>query len=189
MLQRAGLRDTSFVAMSNYYYDEKPRYLASLAATRQGDHDLTPFLAFALRGIALQSKRLLDEIQHEISKELFRNLMFDLFTRLKTPRKRVLQDRQLEILKILLAEEKIEWTALIERMRAHYNVKNPIKALVRDVDALTALKAVWVHKISDAPPRFLVGVRLEWPTEVTETEFFERVRKLPKAKTHSFLQQ
>jgi len=189
MLQRAGLRDTSFIAMSNYYYDEKPRYLAALAATRQGDHDLTPFLAFALRGIALQSKRLLDEIQHEISKELFRNLMFDLFTRLKTPRKRVLQDRQLEILKILLAEEQIEWTALIERMRTHYNVKNPIKALVRDVNALTALQAVWVHKISDAPPRFLVGVRLEWPTEVTETEFFERVRKLPKAKTHSFLQQ
>jgi hypothetical protein len=33
------------------------------------------------------------------------------------------------------------------------------------------------------------GVRLEWPTEVTETEFFEQLKKLPKAKTHSFLQQ
>lgn len=189
MLQRAGLRDTSFIAMSNYYYDEKSGYLSTLAAARQGDHDLTPFLVFALKGVALQTQRLLKEIQHEISKELFRNLMFDLFTRLRTPKKRVLQDRQLEILKILLAEEQIEWTALIERMRTHYKVKNPIKALVRDVNNLTALKAAWVHKMSDTPARFLVGVRLEWPTEVTETEFFERVRKLPKAKTHSFLQQ
>jgi Fic family protein len=189
MLQRAGLRDASFIAMSNYYYDEKPKYLAALAKTRHGGHDLTAFFAFALKGVALQSQRLLKEIQHEISKELFRNLMFDLFTRLKTPRKRVLAQRQIEILKILLAEEKIEWTTLIERTRSLYNVKNPVKALVRDVTNLQVLKAAWVHKISDAPARFLIGVRLEWPTEITETEFFERVRKLPKAKTHSFLQQ
>ncbi|OGL07527.1 MAG: hypothetical protein A3I14_01245 [Candidatus Rokubacteria bacterium RIFCSPLOWO2_02_FULL_73_56] len=187
MLQRAGLRDTSFIAMSNYYYDEKPRYLAALAEARQGDHDLTSFLAFALRGVAIQSQRLLAEIQHEIQKELFRNLMFDLFTRLKTPRRRVLAERQIEILKILLAEEKVEWTDLIERTRGLYNVKNPIKALVRDVNNLTALRAAWVHKIADN--RFLIGVRLEWPTEITETEFFERVRKLPKSKTLSFLQQ
>jgi hypothetical protein len=43
--------------------------------------------------------------------------MFDLFTRLKTPRKRVLAERQLEILKILLSEEKIEWDELIKRAR------------------------------------------------------------------------
>jgi hypothetical protein len=66
-------------------------------------------------------------------------------------------------------------------------VKNPIKALVRDVNSLSALRAIWVHKIAEG--RFLIGVRLEWPTEVTESEFFEQVRKLPKAKTHSFLQQ
>lgn len=189
MLQRAGLRDTSFIAMSNYYYDEKPGYLTALAETRKCSHDLTPFFAFALRGVAIQSQRLLKEIQHEISKELFRTLMFDLFSRLKTPRKRVLAERQIEILKILLAEEKIEWSALIERTRALYNVKNPVRALVRDVNALTALKATWVHKIDEGPPpRYLIGVRLEWPTEVTETEFFDQVRKLPKAKTRSFLQ-
>ena len=190
MLQRAGLRDTSFIAMSNYYYDEKAKYLTALAQTRQSDHDLTAFFAFALRGVALQSQRLLKGIQYQISKELFRNLMFDLFTRLKTPRKRVLAERQIEILKILLAaEEQIEWTDLIERTRALYNVKNPVKALVRDVNNLTALKAARVTKIGDGPARFLIGVRLEWPTEIIETEFFERVRKLPKAKTHSFLQE
>lgn len=187
MLQRAGLRDTSFIAMSNYYYDEKTRYLAALSDARQRHHDLTPFLVFALKGVALQSRRLLAEIQHEISKELFRNLMFDLFTRLRTPRKRVLAERQLAILKILLAEDNVEWSALIERTRDLYKVKTPIRTLVRDVNSLTALGAIRVQKIGDN--RYLIGVRLEWPTEITETEFFERVRKLPTSKTHSFLQQ
>lgn len=187
MLQRAGLRDTSFIAMSNYYYDEKTRYLAALTEVRQSHHDLTPFMRFALKGVALQSQRLLKEIQHEISKELFRNLMFDFFTRLKTPRKRVIAERQLEILKILLAEEKVEWSELVKRTLPLYKVKNPMKALVRDVNNLRALRATSVEKIGEG--RFLIGVRLEWPTEVTETDFFEQLKKLPKARTHSFLQQ
>jgi len=187
MLQRVGLRDTCFIAMSNYYYDEKNNYLKSLADSRQLDHDLTPFMVFALKGVALQSQRLLKEIQHEISKELFRNLMFDFFNRLKTPRKRVIAQRQLEMLKVLLTEEKMEWTDLTKRILPLYQVKNPFKALVRDFNSLTAMRATWAEKIGEG--RFLVGVRLEWPMEVTETEFFEQLKKLPKAKTHSFLQQ
>ena len=31
MLQRAGLRDALFIALSNYYYEEKSAYLAALA--------------------------------------------------------------------------------------------------------------------------------------------------------------
>jgi Fic family protein len=187
MLQRAGLRDTSFLAMSNYYYDEKNSYLAALAAVRQAENDLTVFLLFALKGVALQSGRLLKEIQHEISKELFRNLMFDLFNRLKTPRKRVIVQRQLEILTLLLAEEEMDWDVLTKRLLPLYRVKNPLKALVRDFNNLSAMRATWARKISEG--KYQVGVRLEWPTEITETEFFEQLRRLPKAKTHSFLQQ
>lgn len=113
--------------------------------------------------------------------------MFDFFTRLKTPRKRVIAERQLEILKILLAEEKVEWSELVKRTLPLYKVKNPMKALVRDVNNLRALRATSVEKIGEG--RFLIGVRLEWPTEVTETDFFEQLKKLPKARTHSFLQQ
>jgi Fic family protein len=189
MLQRAGLRNTSFIAMSNYYYDEKSRYLSALAEARQGGHDLTPFMLFALKGVALQSQRLLKEIQHEISKELFRNLMFDFFTRLKTPRKRVIAERQIEILKLLLSHDGVEWTEVTKRMLPLYRVKNPLKALVRDVNSLGTLGAIWVERIGEgAGIRFRLGVRLQWPTEVTETEFFEQLRKLPKSKTHSFLQ-
>ena len=49
LLQRAGLRSSCFIPMSNYYYDEKPAYLAALARVRAQDHDLTTFLKFGLR--------------------------------------------------------------------------------------------------------------------------------------------
>jgi Fic family protein len=58
MLQRVGLRDTLFIAMSNYYYEEKTAYLQALTDTRAANHHLTPFLKFALKGIEIQCSRL-----------------------------------------------------------------------------------------------------------------------------------
>jgi len=187
LLQRAGLRDTCFIAMSNYYYDEKAGYLAALSQVRERDYDLTPFLRFGLKGIATQSKRLLTEIQHHVSKELFRNLMYDLFGRLKTPRRRVIAKRQITILKQLLEAEEIRLDTLIERTsNAYAGLKNPRKAIIRDLNDLIALKAITAPRTPDG--RYQIKVRLEWPTEITESKFFEELASLPKAKTHSFLQ-
>jgi len=185
ILQRAGLRDSSFIAMSNYYYDEKNAYLAALTEVRQQEHDLTPFLLFSLKGVALQGQRLLSQIQHEISKELFRNLMFDLFARLTTPRKHVIAERQLEILKILLETESIEWQQLIKQTNRSYSqLKSPLSALVRDVNSLSELGAISVVKMEDESIQ--IAARLQWPSEITETDFFKKTRQLPKAKTLSF---
>ena len=187
MLQRAGLRDTSFISMSNYYYDEKNAYLAALANVRRWQHDLTEFLIFALRGIAVQAKRILREIQHNVSKELFRNLMYDLFHRLRTPRKRVIAERQIDILKVLLDVEWMDLEKLIHRTHGHYkSLKEPRTAVIRDLNNLIGLRAVKFQKLDDGS--FRLGVRLEWPTEITETSFFSHIKNLPKAKTHSFLQ-
>lgn len=187
LLQRTGLRDTCFIAMSNYYYDEKTAYLTALAEVRERDHDLTPFLVFGLRGIALQSRRLLAEIQHHISKELFRNLMFDLFHRLRTPRKRVIAERQIAILKLLLEADWMDLEQIFQKTAGTYTaLKNPRKAVIRDLNDLIRLKAVKFEKLGEG--RYRLGVRLEWPTEITETAFFEQLKALPKAKTHSFLQ-
>jgi Fic family protein len=187
MLQRAGLRDTCFIAMSNYYYDEKTSYLSALAEVRERDHDLAPFLVFGLKGIALQSRRLLAEIQHQISKELFRNLMFDLFNRLKTPRKRVIAERQIEILKLLLDVDWMDLEQIIHKTSDHYkSLGSPRKAVIKDLNDLIRLNAVKYEKLADN--RYRLGVRLEWPTEITDTAFFKQLKALPKAKTHSFLQ-
>src|ERR1700737_1801105 len=54
VLQRAGLTHNAFIAMSNYYYEEKDSYLKSLGAVRATGHDLTAFLLLGLAGITLQ---------------------------------------------------------------------------------------------------------------------------------------
>jgi Fic family protein len=186
LLQRAGLRDTSFIAMSNYYYDEKTGYLKTLSEARAGAHDLTPFLSFGLQGVAIQSRRMLEEIQHHISKALFRNLMFDLFQRVRTPRRRVIAQRQIEVLKLLLDDGWMRFDQLLDTLAPKYSsLLNSRKALARDLNDLIQLGAVQYRKTPEGP--YELAVRLEWPTEITETVFFEKLRTLPKAKMHSFL--
>ncbi len=187
LLRRAGLRDTTFIAMSNYYYDEKAAYLAALASVRRGQSDLTEFLVFALKGIATQTRRLLNEIQHYVSKELFRNLMYDLFHRLRTPRKRVIAERQISLLKLLLEVDWMPLAKIIDRVEGGYrSLKEPRTAIVRDINSLIGLGALKFEKLETGS--FRIGVRLEWPTEITETTFFEQLKKLPKSKTHAFLE-
>ena len=186
MLQRAGLRDTCFIAMSNYYYDEKTAYLKALGEVRTKDHDLTPFLGLGLKGIALQSRRLLAEIQHQVSRELFRNMMYSLFNRLSTKRQRVIAERQIEILKVLLETDWMSFDELAKKAFPSYaSLKASGKAFVRDLNNLIQLGAVKFEKVAEDNIRF--AVRLEWPTEITETRFFEHWKTLPRAKTHSFL--
>ncbi len=172
--------------MSNYYYDEKPMYLKAMSEVRALGHDLTTFLKFALKGVAQQSRRLLAGIKHENSKALFRNLMYDLFSRLKTPRKRVIAKRQIEILNILLDSEWVEWEEFADKVRHLYRaLGNPVKALIRDLNNLVQLGTI---KTRQTAGRRELRVRLEWPTEITATEFFKRLKQLPKAKGQAFFQ-
>ena len=185
LLQRAGLRDTAFIAMSNYYYEEKPRYLAVLAEVRRNGGDLTPFLQFALRGVKSQCDRLFAEISRGVKKAIFRNVMYDLFGRLRTSRKRVIALRQLEILKILLEDEHVPAVTVYKRLAAHYaGLKNPFLAYWRDMHALISLEAVrGIHKVDSLE----LELNLDWPSEITESAFMSRVKALPKAKGSGFL--
>ena len=186
MLQRAGLRDALFIAMSNYYYDEKNTYLSTLAEARERNHDLTPFLVFGLKGIALQCERLFAEIHANVSKALFRNLMHDLFRRLQSKRKRVIAQRQIEILELLLQKDSMALNDLIADTRQSYGaLKKPVHALSRDLSQLEYLKAVTIRP--DAKNGLRVELRLEWPTEITQTDFFERLKSFPKAKASPLL--
>lgn len=183
MLQRAGLRDSLFIAMSNYYYDEKEAYLATLKEVRERGHDLTPFLHFGLKGIAQQCQRLFREIRRNVSKALYRNVMHDLFKRLESDRKRVLAKRQLKILEVLLERDSLELEQLVNAVDRHYfQLKNPMKALIRDVNQLISLRAITAEKSERG--KYRIRLRLEWATEITETAFFEAVKRFPQAKTY-----
>lgn len=190
LLQRSGMKDSTFIAMSNYYYDEKTTYLSSLNRVWEQDYDLTPFLKFGLRGIAFQSERLAREIRKNVSREVFRSLIYDLFGRLQTKRKRIIAERQRAILLHLLGFDEVEWPMLWrDIIKLYTNVKNPQKALMRDMNHLISLGTIGFRreKREAIPDRVLIWARLEWPTEITETEFFKKVSTLPRAKEHVFV--
>lgn len=192
MLQRAGLRNALFIPMSNYYYDNKDAYLAALAHVRERNHDLTPFFAFALEGVKEQVSRVTESIRRAVSKEVFRNLMNELFVRLESTRKRVIVKRQLMLLRHLLDRDaEVEWTELVREVRSSYETrKNAIAAIARDVNRLRALGAVTVRADQangGARRRLYIGVDLDWPSRITDSEFFEKLERLPKSKTYSFL--
>ena len=186
MLQRVGLRDTLFIAMSNYYYEQKVGYLNVLNETQKTGHDLTLFLKFALRGIESQCRRLFGEIRLQVTKALYRNMVRDLFGRLKSARKRVVSERHVQLLDLLLDEEEMELGDLKKRTAHFYPMGNPYKALIRDLNYLIEIKAI-AYKPLPEGAGFLLLIRLEWPTEITETEFFRQAKEMPKAKVHGFL--
>jgi len=185
MLQRAGLRDFCFIAMSNYYYDEKTAYLEALAAARAQSHDLTAFVLFGLRGIEFQTKRILSEIKVAVKRAIYRNMMYDLFTRLWSEKKRVIAKRQIEILKLLL-EKDLQIFDLIEAALPHYGkLRAPKNAVERDIGGLVVLGAIEMRK--DSKDTMVLSARLDWPETITATKFFEIVRQLPKSKSYKFL--
>ena len=181
LLRRSRLKRELFIAMSNYYYDEKHVYLATLAEVRASAYDLTPFLKFGLRGIAVQCQRLLGEIRVQLEKVLFRDVMHQMFGRLRTTRKRVMAKRQLAILSALLDSESMEHWELTKLLYFSYsNLRAPEKAWFRDLAYLQKLGAI---RVEEKDRNTYFSARLEWATEITETEFFEEMKKLPKAKT------
>jgi Fic family protein len=188
MLRRAGLTDRAFVAMSNYYYDEKQAYRRILSEVRRGEFDLTPFLVFALRGVRVQCERLTAEIRTQMQKALFRDTMYSLFNRLKTQRKRVIGARQIEILKILIEEGSIGASELYMLTRVHYSkIKDGTGAFVRDVGQLEDLQAIRTEWYSADISKESVSINLDWPQEIDESEFLRRMKTMPKGKTFRFL--
>ena len=184
MLQRTGLRDTLFIAMSNYYYEHKSGYLAALNDTRAAEHDLTPFLTFALKGIESQCRSLFEEIRVNLKKALFRNTVTELFGRLKSPRKRVMSARHVQLLNAILSAEEIPLDDLALTTQHLFRLKNPLLALHRDLLYLLHLGAIVVRRNAD--DRLVLSINLDWPTQITETEFFKRAKELPKGKVHGF---
>lgn len=189
MLQRAGLRDTCHVAMSNYYHDEKDTYLAVLHDVRERGHDLTPFLKFALRGVAQQSARVLGEIQVHIQRELYVSLANELFARLAKSKRRVVGKRQLAIVTVLAEVDSIVLESLMERVESQYtDLSAWRRAFIRDLTALMDLGAVSAQAEGDRADRvFIISAKLDWPTRMTESQAFKKLKELPKASSTSFL--
>ena len=80
----------------------------------------------------------------------------------------------------------MDWFDLIEKTIPTYTgVKKSNVAIQRDMQALLALDAIDIKKVGER--KWNVSVKLDWPSTITESEFFEKVQNMPKAKTYSFL--
>ena len=186
LLRRLGLKSVTFIAMSNYYYDEKTEYLEVLSEVRQNNFDLTSFLNFALKGIIIQSERMLDIIKENNKILLFKDTMNELFGLLKTSKRRVIRERQIAILELLLVSDNytLSSTPLFDVILDNYSdLKNRVKAMGRDIVELFKLGAIKINVDDINNPHYKIN--LDWPTEITETEFYKRIKTLPREKSHS----
>ena len=175
MLRRAGVNKVVLVSLSNYYYDHKEEYLEVLSASRRNGHDLTPFLRFGLRGVAERCDAVAAAIVAHHRRTLFREFARSLFGQLRSPRRRVLAERQLQVLDILLDGGSIDLFDLINQTHVHYQgLKFPANALGRDLGDLFGLRAIDI----DAGR---ISVNLDWPQQFSESELLERIENMPSA--------
>lgn len=175
MLRRAGVNNVVMVSLSNYYYDHKEEYLAALSASRRNGHDLTPFLRFALQGVAERCDAVAAAIVANHRRTLFREFARSLFGQLRSPRRRVLAERQLQILDILLDGDSIGLFDLLNQAHVHYQgLKFPVNALGRDLGDLFGLGAI-------AMDDGLISVNLGWPHQLSESDLLERYENMPSA--------
>ena len=67
---------------------------------------------------------------------------------------------------------------------------NKDKAVIRDMNHLLSLGAISYRKEQiekSKETRLTFWARLEWPTEITETEFFRKVSTFPRVKGQLFV--
>ncbi|MDE0125384.1 MAG: hypothetical protein OXN97_12495 [Bryobacterales bacterium] len=81
----------------------------------------------------------------------------------------------------------MNWTTLVPDVLGRYESrKHPAAALQRDVTRLADLGAVSINPVRDARGSGIhISVNLDWPSTVTVTEFFERLKTLRRSKSCS----
>jgi Fic family protein len=175
MLRKAGVNDRVMVSLSNYYYNHKEEYLGALFESRQVGHDLTPFLRFALPAVAERCNVVAGQILLNHKRVLFREFTRSLFGQLRSPRRRVLAERQLQMLETLLDSPSIEPGDFFKRTLAHYqNLKHPDRAQVRDLIGLFDLRAVVFHDNH-------ISINMGWPQQFSRSELLDWYEHMPSA--------
>lgn len=183
LLRQAGLKNICFIAMSNYYYEEKTSYLNALSLVGDKNHDLTDFLIFAMKGLELQINRVKNVIRRNMKKALILNLARDLFMRKRSERKRVIAERQLAIIDKLLKNETMDLSSLYDNIKDAYgSLKSPRKVFWGDLLWLYFLN---ITKISQdkSKEKIIIDINLDWSTQITETQYYEKIKTFPKSKS------
>ena len=175
MMRKAGVNDMVMVSLSNYYYEYQKEYRAALHESRAGGHDLTPFLKFALPAIVSRCDALADEISTQGKRILYRQMANSLFGRLRSPRRRVLVERQLQIVEMLLNDGAMHLSEMVDKAIGYYQgLKFPVRAMGRDLADLLVLNALKINGL-------YIAVNLDWPQQFSESRLLELYEDMPSA--------
>ena len=175
MMRRAGVNDMVMVSLSNYYYEHQAEYRDALYESRSRGHDLTPFLTFALPAVTERCNALADEITVHSRRILYRQMANSLFGRLRSPRRRVLVERQLQIVEMLLNDGAMHLSEMADKAIGYYQgLKFPVRAMGRDLADLLVLNALKINGL-------YIDVNLDWPQQFSESELLERYENMPSA--------
>ncbi len=157
-------------------YEHKDDYLAAMSESRRKGHDLTPFLKFALPAVSARCNAVAASIVDHNKRTLFRQFAQSLFGQLRSPRRRVLAERQLCVLESLLDSPTLDITVLLHRTSgAYHNLKYPRRAWVRDLANFLDIGAI---RIDD---NGIITLNLDWPRQLSESELLHRYENLPSA--------
>jgi hypothetical protein len=58
--------------------------------------------------------------------------------------------------------------------------------LIRDLGYLLELQAMQAKRHA-GNQELVLSINLDWPMQITETEFFRRIKEMPKGKVYGFL--
>ena len=95
---------------------------------------------------------------------------------LRSPRRRVLAERQLRILEVLLDSSTPDVTELLQRTAGEYhNLKYPGRARTRDFINLLDIGAIEIDENG------IITLNLDWPQQLSESELLHRYENLPSA--------
>ena len=94
-----------FYGLSNYFYRNESEYKRLLQECRQGTpFDLTPFIQFGVRGFTEELTGINNFVKNKLNRLVYRQMIEQCRRTYLSPRRRVLNEREFNLLTYLLAE-------------------------------------------------------------------------------------
>ena len=94
-----------FYGLSNYFYRNEAQYKRLLQQSRQGTpFEMTPFVQFGVRGFAEELTGINNFVKNKLNRLVYRQMIEQCRRTYLSPRRRVLNDREFNLLNYLLAE-------------------------------------------------------------------------------------
>jgi len=105
ILFQGGYNVYGFYGLSNYFYQNERQYKTLLQECRkQQPFDVTPFIRFGIEGFALELKGINNFIKSKLNRVVYRTMLVQGFNRRTGIRRRLLNQREYNLLDFLLIE-------------------------------------------------------------------------------------